>query len=57
MRLFKILKKHGTPFQFGGTPDMGCRNRISQRASFFSPKILLSFVLDFTVILRHARNK
>mgnify|MGYP006165656407 CR=1 FL=1 len=29
----------------------------SQGASFFSPKILLSFVLDFTVILRHARNK
>ena len=29
----------------------------SQGASFFSPKILLSFVLDFTVLLRHARNK
>ena len=24
-RLFKILDKHGTKFQFGGTPDLGCR--------------------------------
>ena len=27
-RLFKILKKHGTPFQFGGTPEMRCRDGI-----------------------------
>ena len=33
------------------------RSCIVQGASFFSPKILLSFVLDFTVLLRHARNK
>ena len=24
-RLFKILDKHGTKFQFGGTPEVGCR--------------------------------
>jgi hypothetical protein len=30
---------------------------LSQGASFFSPKILLSFVLDFTVVLRYVRNK
>jgi hypothetical protein len=33
-RLFKILKKHGTPFQFGGTPDMGCRDGIFTLKSF-----------------------
>jgi hypothetical protein len=25
-RAFKLLKKHGTRFQFGGTPGVGCRD-------------------------------
>ncbi len=25
-RAFKLLKKHGTRFQFGGTPELGCRD-------------------------------
>ena len=27
-RLFKILDKHGTKYQFGGTPDVGCREGV-----------------------------
>ncbi len=25
-RAFKLLDKHGTQFQFGGTPKLGCRD-------------------------------
>ena len=25
-RAFKLLKEHGTPFQFGGTPELGCQD-------------------------------
>ena len=25
-RAFKLLDKHGTRFQFGGTPDLGCQD-------------------------------
>ncbi len=25
-RAFKLLDKHGTQFQFGGTPELGCRD-------------------------------
>ena len=25
-RAFKLLEKHGTRFQFGGTPELGCRD-------------------------------
>jgi hypothetical protein len=25
-RAFKLLEKHGTQFQFGGMPELGCRD-------------------------------
>jgi hypothetical protein len=25
-RAFKLLSEHGTRFQFGGTPELGCRD-------------------------------
>ena len=25
-RTFKLLQEHGTPFQFGGTPELGCQD-------------------------------
>ncbi len=27
-RAFKLLEQHGTQFQFGGTPELGCRDRL-----------------------------
>ncbi len=27
-RAFKLLAKHGTRFQFGGTPELGCRDAL-----------------------------
>jgi hypothetical protein len=26
VRAFQLLDKHGTRFQFGGTPELGCRD-------------------------------
>ncbi len=33
---FQLLDKHGTQFQFGGTPELGCRDGL------FTLKMLLS---------------
>jgi len=35
-RAFQLLDKHGTHFQFGGTPKLGCRD------SLFTLKSLLN---------------
>jgi hypothetical protein len=34
-RAFQLLDKHGTRFQFGGTPELGCRDGL------FTLKVLL----------------
>ncbi len=35
-RAFKLLDKHGTQFQFGGTPELGCRDGIFVLKTLFT---------------------
>ena len=39
-RAFKLLDRHGTPFQFGGTSEIGCRDGL------FTLKALLNAQRD-----------
>jgi hypothetical protein len=46
-RAFKLLDKHGTRFQFGGTPELGChdglfvlKTLLTMRKTTISPPML-----------------
>jgi hypothetical protein len=44
-RAFKLLDKHGTRFQFGGTPELRCRDRL------FTLKALLNARQNHDLVL------
>jgi hypothetical protein len=37
-RAFRLLELHGTRFQFGGTPEVGCRNGLFTLKALHNPQ-------------------
>ncbi len=53
-RAFALLDKHGTQFQFGGTPEIGCRDGLFTFKSLLNARHNhdLAFYVDFVALVK-----